>query len=121
MCASSPSGRRRKRSTEGRVANRVVRAVETEEEVAVRSFGSVLRYQCGLARRFLDQETEMHYDIREMECHWNQTWTPMDTLDDCDWTACLYPPDPPPESLLLSLWSEEPVEFGANVSYVCQT
>ena len=45
----------------------------------------------------------------------------MDTLDDCDWTACLYPPDPPPESLLLSLWSEEPVEFGANVSYVCQT
>lgn len=72
MCASSPSGRRRKRSTGGRVAVRVVRAVETEEEVAVRSFGSVLRYQCGLARRFLDQETEMHYDIREMECHWNQ-------------------------------------------------
>ena len=50
----------------------MVRAVETEEEVAVRSFGSVLHYQCGLARRFLDQETEMHYDIREMECHWNQ-------------------------------------------------
>ena len=50
-----------------------------------------------------------------------QTWTPMDTLDDCDWTACLYPPDPPPESQLLSLWSGDPVEFGANVSYVCQT
>ena len=94
--------------------------VETEAELATRSYGSVLRYQCGLARRFYDPELDSLYDERWMTCNWNQTWTLYDTIDSCVWTQCLYPPDPPTGNRLASTWSGDPVDFYGNVSYVCE-
>ena len=49
--------------------------VETEEEISLRSYGSVLRYQCGLARRFYEPDLDLEYDERNMTCNWNRTWT----------------------------------------------
>ena len=93
--------------------------METELELAMRSYGSVLRYQCGLARKFYDPEMEEFYPERNMTCNWNATWTTRDYLDECVWTQCLYPPDPPDGHLIVSTWSGDPVEFFDNVSYVC--
>ena len=59
---------------------------ESEAELATRSYGSVLRYQCGLARRFYDPELDSLYDERFMTCNWNKTWTVYDTIDECVWT-----------------------------------
>ena len=42
-------------------------AAETLEEVEERSYGSRLRYECGLARRFVDPETGGHYLDRWMQ------------------------------------------------------
>ena len=95
-------------------------AVETEEEIAMRSYGSVLRYQCGQARRFYDPDLALEYDERNMTCNWNKTWTVRDYIDDCVWVACLYPPEPPEGTFLSLLWSGDPVEFYGNVSYTCQ-
>ena len=92
--------------------------IETEEEIEMRSFGSQLRYECGLARRFYDPDAEQFYDERWMTCNWNQTWTLVDYLDECIWTQCLNPPVPPTENLLDSTWDGNPVEFGSNVSYI---
>jgi hypothetical protein len=74
------------------VVKRAADAVETEEEVAMRSYGSRLRYQCGPARLFRDAFTREHYPDRWMECNWNQTWTRTDTLDECSWIECMHPP-----------------------------
>ena len=93
---------------------------ETEAELAMRSYGSVLRYQCGSARRFYDPELEVEYDERLMSCNWNTTWTRHDSLDSCIWTQCLYPPVPPPGTRLASTWSGDPVDFYGNVSFVCE-
>ena len=93
---------------------------ESEEEINLRSYGSRLRYECGLARMFLDPEYEETYTETWMQCNWNNSWTPVDTLDDCIWVACLYPPDPPEGAFLKSTWIGDPVEFYENVSYVCQ-
>ena len=92
----------------------------TSEDTAVRSYGSVLSYQCGLARQFYEPELGELYQQRNMTCNWNTTWTLRDSLDECVWTQCLYPPEPPELSLLTSTWSGQPVEFHENVSYVCQ-
>ena len=92
----------------------------TSEDTAVRSYGSVLSYQCGLARQFYEPELGELYQQRNMTCNWNTTWTLRDSLDECVWTQCLYPPEPPELSLLTSTWSGQPVEFQENVSYVCQ-
>ena len=123
-------GRRRKRKSPGRLRGRHQSSQsrprwrrdteETEAELALRSFGSVLRYQCGLARRFWDPELEEEYDERRMRCNWNNTWTQHDSLDACIWTQCLYPPTPPPASRLASTWSGDPVDFYGNVSFVCE-
>ena len=93
--------------------------VESVEEIEIRSYGSQLRYECGLARMFYDTENEEHYQERWMQCNWNKTWTLTDQLDDCVWVQCLYPPEPPPEAQLMSTWSGDPIEFYANVSYAC--
>ena len=93
---------------------------ETEEEIDLRSYGSKLRYECGLARMFLDPEYEETYTETWMQCNWNNSWTPVDTLDDCIWVACLYPPNPPEEAFIKYTWTGDPVEFYENVSYVCQ-
>ena len=92
---------------------------ESAEELELRSYGSRLRYQCGLARKFLDPETGRHYDERWMTCNWNSSWTLYDSLDTCEWVACLYPPDPPEEALLALQWDGQPTEFYGNVSYTC--
>ena len=99
---------------------RQVEVEETEEEIDLRSYGSRLRYECGLARMFLDPELEETYTETWMQCNWNNSWTMVDTLDDCIWVACLYPPDPPEEAFIKSTWTGDPVEFHDNVSYVCQ-
>ena len=97
------------------------REVETEAEIALRSHGSRLRYECGLARRFFDPELKEHYDERWMQCNWNQTWTKTDTLDSCVWVACLYPPEPPSHANLITDWAGGATETGGNISYKCAT
>ena len=92
---------------------------ETQLELEMRSYGSQLRYECGLARKFYDEEWEEEYTERWMTCNWNKTWTKYDSLDSCVWTQCLYPPIPPPDAQLEMQWSGDPVEFHENVSYVC--
>ena len=93
---------------------------ETEQELDMRSYGSRLRYECGPARMFYDPDLEEHYNETWMQCNWNKTWTTRDYLDECVWTQCLYPPDPPEHSGLTLTWSGDPVEFFENVSYVCE-
>ena len=62
------SVRRKKRETSGQVSSRPKReSEETDEELSWRTYGSRLKYQCGLARRFLDPETGGHYDERWMQ------------------------------------------------------
>ena len=95
-------------------------AEESAEELELRSYGSRLRYECGLARKFLDPETGRHYDERWMTCNWNSSWTLYDSLDTCEWVACLYPPQPPEEALLALQWDGLPTEFDGNVSYTCK-
>ena len=101
---SLQSGRRKRSITETLVKyvqsqERVKRAgsdesaVETEEEIAVRSYGSRLRYECGPARQFYDDFSQELYNERWMECNWNQTWTRTDVLDTCSWIQCLNPPE----------------------------
>ena len=133
MCSAITSKKRKKRSSvqinekdflnddgmENMTKERYRREAETELEVAMRSYGSQLRYECGLARRFYDPEAEEFYDERWMTCNWKQTWTKVDYLDECIWTQCLNPPLPPEENLLDSTWDANPVEFGNNVSFVC--
>ena len=81
VCASKS---RRKRSTMGssiswdksnlNIAHVTKREVEeSAQEVEMRSYGSRLGYQCGLARRFLDPERGRHYDERWMTCNWNSS------------------------------------------------
>ena len=94
---------------------------ETEEELDLRSYGSRLRYECGPARKFFDPEAEEEYPERWMQCNWNTSWTLHDKLDECIWVQCLYPPDPPAGTLLASTWNGDPVDFRANVSYVCES
>ena len=50
------------------------------------------RYECGKARKFKDSVSEEIYDNRTMQCNWNQTWTMYDSIDECVWVQCLYPP-----------------------------
>ena len=94
--------------------------VETDEEIEMRSFGSQLRYECGLGRRFFDTEMEEHYDERWMTCNWNTTWTKYDSLDDCVWIQCINPPPAPEGTGLVSLYEGDAVEFYDNNTYVCQ-
>ena len=94
--------------------------IETEEEIEMRSFGSQLRYECGLGRRFFDTEMEEHYEERWMTCNWNTTWTKYESLDDCVWIQCINPPPPPEGTGLVSNYEGEAVEFFDNNTYVCQ-
>ena len=107
---SSKSARKKRESGE-----------ETDEELALRSYGSRLRYQCGLARKFQDSETERYYSERWMSCNWNKTWSPTDQLDPCVWVQCINPPAPPEDTRLALLWEGQPVHFQDNVSYTCHS
>ena len=57
------------------------------------SFLMCYRYECGIAREFKDPSRKSLYKQRTIECNWNGTWTPVNALDICVWTACLYPPE----------------------------
>lgn len=94
--------------------------IETEEEIEMRSFGSQLRYECGLGRRFFDPEMEEHYDERWMTCNWNTTWTKYESIDECVWIQCINPPPPPEGTGLESNYEGDAVEFYDNNTYVCQ-
>ena len=59
-----------------------------------RNYMANLTYRCGSAREFLDSEGA-HQASLNMTCQWDQTWTPVTVLDQCDWVACLKPPTPP--------------------------
>ena len=88
-------------------------------ELELKSYGNNLRYECGLARRFLDEESSEHYDERVMTCAWNTTWTPLDSLDPCVWVQCLYPPQPPPESNMLLVWEVRGTRLDDYKDNVC--
>ena len=141
MCGDSVevlNGRRKRSATHVSSQTRVKREDSqlSDLDLELKSYGNNLRYECGLARRFLDEETSDHYDERVLTCAWNTTWTPLDYLDPCVWVQCLYPPQPPPESNMLLVWEVrsvlclivtelclccqgEPVNFTDSVAYVC--
>ena len=101
---------------------RVKRQIEeTEEEIKMRSYGAILRYECGPARKFMDEWTKELYQERTMQCNWNQTWTPVETIDPCVWTACLNPPSPPNNTRVVSNWDGQPITFNATTSYSCDS
>ena len=87
----------------------------------IKSYGTQLRYECGLARKFHDEIYDETYDERRMTCNWNNSWSEHDSLDPCIWVQCLYPPLPPPTSNLKLIWDGSPVNFTHNVSYVCKS
>ena len=131
--AAPAAGKRRRRETdalqdwseESRLSPRRYKrddsgvSAETQDEIDRRSYGSRLRYECGLARRFWDPEDEELYDERTIQCNWNNTWSRHDYLDECVWTQCLYPPEAPEGYLLSTTWAGDPVEFYDNATYVC--
>ena len=96
-------------------------AAESEEDIAMRSYGAILRYECGPARKFMDPFTKVLYTEQTMQCNWNQTWTPVDTIDPCVWTACLNPPQPPTNTLLKSNWDGLPITFNSTTGYSCMS
>jgi hypothetical protein len=122
---------RRKRETDRRLVKREAASQpETAESLAQQSYGSRLRFECGAGRRFFDpdnnsglihNETDPYYDHRWLECNWNKTWSPVDTLHPCGWVQCLNPPAPPADSFLMLDWDGEPVAFNGSVSYRCQS
>ena len=74
------------------IIKRDIQIEETVQELEERSYGSRLGYECGLARQFVDPETEEFYPKRWLQCNWNKTWTKVDYLDTCTWIACINPP-----------------------------
>ena len=90
------------------------------EKTELKSHGTKLRYECGLARKFYDEILEETYDERFMTCNFNKSWTEFDILDPCIWVQCLYPPEPPAGTNLKLLWDGAPVNFTNTVSYVCK-
>ena len=109
MCGDSVqvlNGRKKRSATDVSSQSRVKGddSQLSDLDLELKSYGNNLRYECGLARRFLDGETSDHYDERVMTCAWITTWTPLDFLDPCVWVQCLYPPQPPPESNMLLVW-----------------
>ena len=68
----------------GRVSShaRAADLTETQDSLDRRSYGSRLRYECGLARMFWDPEEEILYQDRMLQCNWNQSWTRWDRCTD---------------------------------------
>ena len=99
--------------------NRYKRQEATKEELTF--FGNTLTYQCGLARRFENPETNLLYDERSIVCNWNKTWTLHNELDSCEWVACIDPPSPPAFTNLEVEWDGAPVNFTSNIPYTCNS
>ena len=56
-----------------------------------------------------------------MTCNWDNTWSPGPDILDCDWVACLDPPQPPEyTNLRVTDWFGEPIQFGEKVRFVCE-
>ena len=91
----------------------------TDQELELRSYGTRLRYECGLARLFYNEIFNETYKERNLTCNWNRSWTETDHLDPCVWIQCLYPPEPPTGTNLLLNWDGSPVNFTHTVSYTC--
>ena len=61
------------------------------------------RYECGLAKKFLDPNSGELYKELQISCNWNRTWssvessnrtwTPEDGLHACVWVQCMNPPE----------------------------
>ena len=94
--------------------------LDVMEADEIKSHGTMLRYECGLARKFYDEGLEEQYDERFMTCNFNKTWTEHDYIDECVWIQCLYPPEPPKETNLKLIWDGSPINFTESVSYVCK-
>ena len=94
---------------------------QASEEENIAFFGNTLTYECGLARRFKDVESDILYDERSIICNWNKTWTPSPDLDPCVWVACINPPSPPSLANIEVEWDGAPVNFTHNVSYSCSS
>ena len=117
VCQKNGRKKRSSEITQEKVVKRQV--TPAAEDVEYKSYGTTIRYECGLARKFHDEVSDTTYDERYMTCNFDKTWTEFDSLDNCIWVQCLYPPEPPAEANLLRQWDGSPVNFTHNVSYVC--
>ena len=106
-------------SPENRTTNLVWNS--TYDAIAIpKNYMANLTYDCGTARKFLNSDG-VHSQTQSMTCQWDKTWTPTPQLDECDWVACLKPPQPPASrNLRVSDWDGEPIPFGQQVRFVCK-
>ena len=88
---------------------------------------------------FQNQSSGGTYQKQEISCNWNRLWSPNDELELCVWVQCINPPQaranfithcysvlfsyfqPPKNTNLKPNWAGEPVEFGAHVTYSCDS
>ena len=55
-----------------------------------------------------------------MSCLWDRNWTAINKLDPCDWVQCLKPTKPPlSTNLRVTYWNGNPINFGDQITYVC--
>ena len=106
-------------NSRGKNSKRHKREVLTDQEMELRSYGTKLKYECGLARLFYNKSLNETYKERNLTCNWNTSWTKFNQLDPCVWVQCLYPPEPPAGTNLHLNWDGSPVNFTHNVSYTC--
>ena len=77
------------------------------------------RYKCGSAREF--KVGGDHLAEYTMTCLWDKSWEPSHKFPgDCDWVACLQPPQPPAYANLRPLWHGEPIPFGDSIHFICE-
>ena len=56
-----------------------------------------------------------------MTCNWDKSWTPGHEILDCDWVACVQPPQPPGyANMRVNNWFGDPIQFGEKVMFVCE-
>ena len=62
-----------------------------------------------------------HIDSLSMTCNWDKSWSPGSEILDCDWVACLEPPQPPGyANMRVTNWFGDPIPFGENAMFVCE-
>ena len=100
-----------------------------------RNYNAQLSYVCGSARMFLG-EGNTHVESISITCDWStlwspspsipwsklwsKLWSPSPVLPQCDWVACLQPPQPPAYANLRPLWHGEPIPFGDSIHFICE-
>ena len=84
-----------------------------------RNYLANLTYSCGGARQFFQDGTSTGQE-QSTTCLWDKSWSPTHQLGECDWVACLKPPNPPASTnLRVTDWHGQPVLFGDMVHFVC--